>query len=828
MTTIKLSTESSQLHYSTSPEYHLLLVLLVVLSFIDGSTVHSYVPHNYILLHPPTGFLYASIRLVVIPFAAYIYMKILNIQPDISAGFSGWNRVDITVLVVQVLSSFLTFALSLIALWATVQRWAFTLPLLLSTPAALGWYWLSQVDGVDIFPFYKDTPHFFDVNKDSEGLALQLGVLVALWMGQVVALGAHIWKSPKYVLARERSLLLSPYYDPVFIDAFMLLNRLSVQSLNWRPISKEKKHFSKQPAVFICSTMYREAEHEMRQMLMSINRVATAIKSNTCTKKSTHYESHIFFDGAIKETKQYRNGFEGVVNLKKFNINKFALQLISLLRDTLDLALEDAEMVQTPYGYQLGWPKNVLPFFIHLKDNTKVKAKKRWSQVMYMKYIINHRLEKSAKFHPQSTYILTTDADIDFKAESVAALLDFMYRDDSVGAVCARTHPLGSGPLVWYQTFEYAFGHWFQKSAEHVLGCVFCCPGCFSAFRVSAIKDVLETYQSNVTTASEFLTKDMGEDRWLCTLLIEKGWRLEYAALSENKTFCPETFIEFFKQRRRWIPSTMANLVELLTKAKTIASNNDSISLIYIAYQLVLILATAITPGTILLVVASGIQSVYMINTHVIIGVLAAISILYGIICVKMSEKVQLNIAKALTVGFVVVMAISFAGIAAETITFLQVRIYGNTTSDVDSETITIDAVYLLGFSLISIIAGLLHIRELTTLLHFVWYILALPSAYLLLMIYSAANLNNRNWGTREKSSSESTSITIRYIKNSAMGIWTNIATTTKRIVFRNSKSTDEEESLEYPDKEEESRSTSPAQSELDNVVWVTLHAHSL
>ena len=43
-------------------------------------------------------------------------------------------------------------------------------------------------------------------------------------------------------------------------------------------------------------------------------------------------------------------------------------------------------------------------------------------------------------------------------------------RDDHVGAVCARTHPIGSGPLVWYQIFDYAVGHWFQKTAEHVLG----------------------------------------------------------------------------------------------------------------------------------------------------------------------------------------------------------------------------------------------------------------------------------------------------------------------------------------------------------------------
>lgn len=49
-----------------------------------------------------------------------------------------------------------------------------------------------------------------------------------------------------------------------------------------------------------------------------------------------------------------------------------------------------------------------------------------------------------------NNFILTTDADVQFTPESVEALLDLMLRDTSVGAVCARTYPLGSGPVVWY------------------------------------------------------------------------------------------------------------------------------------------------------------------------------------------------------------------------------------------------------------------------------------------------------------------------------------------------------------------------------------------
>ena len=70
-----------------------------------------------------------------------------------------------------------------------------------------------------------------------------------------------------------------------------------------------------------------------------------------------------------------------------------------------------------------------------------------------------------------------------------------------------------SGPLVWYQTFEYAIGHWFQKATEHVLGCVLCSPGCFSLFRASALLDdnVMKRYTTESTEAAHYLQYDQGD-----------------------------------------------------------------------------------------------------------------------------------------------------------------------------------------------------------------------------------------------------------------------------------------------------------------------------
>ena len=64
-------------------------------------------------------------------------------------------------------------------------------------------------------------------------------------------------------------------------------------------------------------------------------------------------------------------------------------------------------------------------------------------------------------------FILTIDADVRFTPADVIALMDRMSRNHRVGAVCGRTHPLGSGRLVWYQVFDYAIGHWMLKVGKH-------------------------------------------------------------------------------------------------------------------------------------------------------------------------------------------------------------------------------------------------------------------------------------------------------------------------------------------------------------------------
>lgn len=85
-----------------------------------------------------------------------------------------------------------------------------------------------------------------------------------------------------------------------------------------------------------------------------------------------------------------------------------------------------------------------------------------------------------------------------------------------------------------------------------------------------------------------------GEDRWLCTLLLQQGYRVDYCAAADAYTYAPDTFSEFFNQRRRWMPSTIANIMDLLAGYKVTVQKNNNISTLYILYQLALMLSTMI------------------------------------------------------------------------------------------------------------------------------------------------------------------------------------------------------------------------------------------
>jgi len=197
--------------------------------------------------------------------------------------------------------------------------------------------------------------------------------------------------------------------------------------------------------------------------------------------------------------------------------------------------------------------------------------------------------------------------------------------------------------MVWYQMFEYAIGHWLQKATEHMIGCVLCSPGCFSLFRGKALMDdnVMAKYTLKSEEPRHYVQYDQGEDRWLCTLLLQRGYRVEYSAASDAKTHCPEGFSEFYNQRRRWVPSTMANIMDLLQDYKRTIKVNPDISMPYIMYQFMLMAGTILGPGTIFLMLVGAFVAAFRIDNWTsfywnIIPIMG-----YMIVCFTLKSHIQ-------------------------------------------------------------------------------------------------------------------------------------------------------------------------------------------
>ncbi|XP_035669163.1 uncharacterized protein LOC118411191 [Branchiostoma floridae] len=743
------------------------------------------------------------------------------IKPNLYAHFT-IDHPAMVSFIVNVTASFTGYILAWTACAIRMGFFGFALPAFLST-LVTGIIFVKPICSTMSF-VHPDTCLMFM----SEDFAWDVGVGLGLLLVQFFTTTWFVMRSPTIVMEREAQLFWLPGYNSVFPAQWMLLSRKNRntkgEDFTTRKKTKQNTH------VYICTTMYHESEREMDQLLTSLRALAESQVGERT------FESHIFFDGGCRQGQP----------------SQWALQLFSVMERTLQDENDPEDILQqctrykTPYGLQLQWNLHYgsgdtasgMMFTVHLKDNVLVKNKKRWSQVMYMSYILDY----AAYFHPlgmasrviadtdilatstygdaashgphqarlnavgtgsrtcgwtagdsdihqrlqiylgedmvvtgvvtqgkhgceewvteynlsysqdgksweyykdsdgkpvvlegnvdsdtpvqhildtriraayisfnpvnwndrismrvellgycatdldRDSYILATDADIKFSPQSAKALMEIMSTDPNVGAVCARTHPLGSGPLVWYQIFDYAVGHWFQKVANSILGTVLCCPGCFSVYRCKAVRDTLATYASTVSKGEEFLTKDMGEDRWLCTLMVrmmdpcisywvEKGWRLEYTAVSEDSTYCPEEFDEFFNQRRRWIPSTIANQLELIRKWGGGQIKSDYVSKFFIMYQGFLLFSSMIGPSTVILIMAAGLELVVGSVGGGIVPTVVVFSMIflgYGALCLYTKQSTQLKWAKVLTLVFMVVMVMVLIGQAREMVVAFQ------------------------------------------------------------------------------------------------------------------------------------------------------------
>ncbi|OAQ94557.1 chitin synthase 6 [Purpureocillium lilacinum] len=245
---------------------------------------------------------------------------------------------------------------------------------------------------------------------------------------------------------------------------------------------------------------------------------------------------------------------------------------------------------------------NVVPYIVVVKvgkESEQSRPKpgnrgKRDSQILLMSFLnrVHHRSPMSPleleMFHQINNiigvdpelyeYLLMVDADTCVSEDSLNRLVSACAHNAKIAGICGETS-LENDEKSWttmIQVYEYFISHHLAKAFESLFGSVTCLPGCFSMYRLRTVDKgkpliisdaVIKEYAvCDVDTLHQKNLLSLGEDRYLTTLMTKHFPYMAYKFVpdAQCKTAAPESWSVLLSQRRRWINSTIHNLVELM------------------------------------------------------------------------------------------------------------------------------------------------------------------------------------------------------------------------------------------------------------------------
>jgi len=176
-------------------------------------------------------------------------------------------------------------------------------------------------------------------------------------------------------------------------------------------------------------------------------------------------------------------------------------------------------------------------------------------------------------------FMLQIDADTVVAPDSASRMIAAFLDDTRLIGACGETSLSNSKSSIvtMIQVYEYYISHNLAKAFESLFGSVTCLPGCFTMYRIRAAesgkplfvsREVVEAYANiRVDTLHMKNLLHLGEDRYLTTLLLKNHpkHKTKYLFNAHAWTIAPDSWTIFLSQRRRWINSTVHNLMELMS-----------------------------------------------------------------------------------------------------------------------------------------------------------------------------------------------------------------------------------------------------------------------
>eukprot|EP01105_Mastigella_eilhardi_P026523 TRINITY_DN7720_c0_g1_i1.p1 TRINITY_DN7720_c0_g1~~TRINITY_DN7720_c0_g1_i1.p1 ORF type:complete len:670 (-),score=185.65 TRINITY_DN7720_c0_g1_i1:77-2086(-) len=367
------------------------------------------------------------------------------------------------------------------------------------------------------------------------------------------------------------------------------------------------------------------------------------------------------------------------------------------------------------------------PFVVLLK---RINAGKRHSHEVFFEYMNRGITQRTAEA------VMFVDSDTLFSwhnyRRSLAKLYRSLMKNDRLGGVCGEIEVLHwrSNPVTITQYFEYKSNQFLSKTAENWFGMVTCLPGAFCMVRPQAMEQVLNEYLSQSLTLWQKNQLDLGEDRTLTTLLLQRGWDTGYCVAAVARTDVPRSLVTLVKQRRRWINSTIVNMTVLVSRVHRPLA-------IPLLISLAIELASSLTLPTAVLMLFFEVGT----DSGVLPGVVLGCVVLWSVLLVTLSlttppEHLYWLFHGSALVGACVVVLMC-VGVVMNAKTFFA-RFW-------------LELVILIAWVFVIVAAALIHRQWLSVLgvIAPVTWLLMTPVMYVVVPVYAVCNFDDVSWGTR-------------------------------------------------------------------------------
>jgi N-acetylglucosaminyltransferase len=158
--------------------------------------------------------------------------------------------------------------------------------------------------------------------------------------------------------------------------------------------------------------------------------------------------------------------------------------------------------------------------------------------------------------------VVTIDSDTTIAPDGIRRLVAWL-RDPKVGAVTGNLRASNADASWLTRLIDTRYRLLFERerAAQGYFGAVLCCAGPFSAYRRTAVEEVLDDYLGQQFWGGR---RVCGDDLKLTNLVLAHGYRSEFEPAARATTDVPTTLRRFVRQQLRWNRSFYRELPRML------------------------------------------------------------------------------------------------------------------------------------------------------------------------------------------------------------------------------------------------------------------------